>query len=230
MVSILENWREINNEEWLWSIEAVLIVDKNEDEIELLIELKVLCKYPAEVSFVVVVLPAIKTRGIPISQRSLQVMAATSASTGEVYPPDIQQLLTKYSKYHDVGSLAFAAYLIPQAEITEQNREAFRKELSLMKELYSKLVIQRDTSNMEIKTLSEREMSSCEELAKKVPNIKEIPQYFGFTFHQKMMIDSALVQAERRKKIAIADPTIANQLKVLLAKIEPLELARILNV
>ncbi|RZC76400.1 hypothetical protein C5167_000495 [Papaver somniferum] len=111
-------------------------------------------------------------------------MADTTASTGEVYPDDIQQLLTKHSKYHDVGSLAFAAYLIRQAEITEQNREAFRKELSLMKELYSKLVIQRDTSSMEIKTLSERQMSSCEELAK----------------------------------------------KVLLAKIEPLELAGILNV
>ncbi|KAI3898590.1 hypothetical protein MKW92_015895 [Papaver armeniacum] len=44
------------------------------------------------------------------------------------------------------------------------------------------------------------------------------------------MINSALEQAERRKKIATADPTIANELNVLLAKIEPLELAQILNV
>ncbi|KAI3867000.1 hypothetical protein MKX03_022043, partial [Papaver bracteatum] len=56
-------------------------------------------------------------------------------------------------------------------------------------------------------------MSSCEELAKNVLNIKEMPQYFGFIFHQKIMIDSAIQQAERRKKIATADPTIANQLK-----------------
>ncbi|KAI3902954.1 hypothetical protein MKW92_018306, partial [Papaver armeniacum] len=77
-------------------------------------------------------------------------------------------------------------------------------------------------------------MSFCKELAKKVPNIEEMSQFCDFTIDQQMMIrimiERALLQAERRKKIAYYDPTIADQLKVLFAKIEPLELAHILKV
>lgn len=146
------------------------------------------------------------------------MMAAASESTSEVYPPEIQKLLKEHSKYQDGHSIAFAACRLPGAELTEQNRVAFVEELSSMKILYFKLVSLRDTSHGELDTLSERELSFCKELAKKVPNIKEMSQFCDFTIDQQMMIrikiERALLQAERHKQMANYDPTIADQLKV----------------
>ncbi|MCL7032940.1 hypothetical protein MKW94_029107 [Papaver nudicaule] len=92
-------------------------------------------------------------------------MAANSFNEDvEVYPHDIQQLLMEHSKYPDADSISWAAYLI---DLTEENHEALKQELSSMKELYSKLESERYTSDVGIKTLSEKQMRLCTELAKK---------------------------------------------------------------
>ncbi|MCL7045863.1 hypothetical protein MKW94_004522 [Papaver nudicaule] len=70
----------------------------------------------------------------------------------EVYPHDIQQLLMEHSKYPDADSISWAAYLI---DLTEENHEALKQ-------------FERYTSDVGIKTLSEKQMRLCTELANKV--------------------------------------------------------------
>ncbi|KAI3898338.1 hypothetical protein MKX03_013961, partial [Papaver bracteatum] len=155
----------------------------------------------------------------------LQVMAATTSSTEEVYPDEIQELL-KDSKYKNACSIAFAALVIGRVKFTVENRLAVEKELSSMETLRSGLVCLRVDSDGELKTLSEIENSSLQQLAMNVPNIQEMPQYSVFTSDQRLTIKSALMRAERHKEIA----ETADAVKELFSKIEPLELARILKV